>query len=104
MKDTYNTAKDKLSDYITNVKYRINNDSINHPSHYTGSEIECIDAIENSMDSVAFCGYLKGNIEKYLWRYKLKEHPIEDLKKARWYLNKLIDYETLQEEIDRYDP
>ena len=80
------------------------NDPVESPSHYTDGAIECIDAIQSSMDSLSFCGYLKGNVEKYLWRYKLKEKPIEDLKKARWYLDKLIQYETDQEVFNRYDP
>jgi len=66
-------------------------DNVNHPSHYTSGDIECIDAIEASMDQKSFCGYLKGNVMKYLWRYELKNNPVEDLKKASWYLNRLIN-------------
>ena len=44
-------------------------DVVNKPSHYNTGNIECIDAIEESMSSVAFKGYLKGNCMKYLWRY-----------------------------------
>ena len=69
------------------------NDPVNHPGHYTNGDIECIDAIKASMTSGAFCGYLKGNVEKYLWRYQLKKNPVEDLEKANWYLNRLIDEE-----------
>ena len=65
-------------------------DAVNHPSHYTGGDIECIDAIKASMTNEAFLGYLKGNIQKYLWRYEKKVAPIEDLKKAKWYLERLI--------------
>lgn len=65
-------------------------DNINHPSHYTNGDIECIDAIKASMCTVEFLGYLKGNIMKYLWRYRLKGREIEDLKKAQWYLDKLV--------------
>ncbi|ARJ43282.1 hypothetical protein B1H58_15400 [Pantoea alhagi] len=65
-------------------------DNVNHPSHYTTGGIECIDAMKASMTSEAFLGYLKGNIQKYLWRYEKKLAPAEDLKKARWYLDKLI--------------
>ncbi|UQY45045.1 DUF3310 domain-containing protein [Mixta hanseatica] len=65
-------------------------DNVNHPSHYTTGGIECIDAMKASMNSEAFCGYLKGNIQKYLWRYEKKLAPAEDLKKARWYLDRLI--------------
>ena len=69
-------------------------DNVNHPNHYTNGDIECIDAIRASMNFYLFCGYLQGNIMKYVWRYRLKGHPIEDLKKARWYIDKLI--ETLE--------
>lgn len=67
-------------------------DSINHPAHYTSGGIECIDAIESSMSHEGFEGYLKGNVLKYLWRYRNKNAPIEDLKKAQWYQNKLIKH------------
>lgn len=65
-------------------------DPVNHPSHYTSGDIECIQAIKASMTTEAYKGYLKGNILKYLWRYEKKEKPIEDLKKARAYLDWLI--------------
>ena len=65
-------------------------DPVNHPDHYTQGGIECIDAIEASMTPEAFAGYLKGNVLKYLWRYEKKVKPAEDLKKARWYLDKAI--------------
>ena len=65
-------------------------DAVNHPAHYTNGDIECIDAIRASMGQDKFCGYLKGNILKYLWRYELKEKPVQDLEKAQWYLNRLI--------------
>lgn len=68
----------------------MNNDAVNHPSHYTFGNIECIDAIEASMKPDEFRGYLKGCILKYMWRYENKEEPLQDLKKARWYLNKLV--------------
>ena len=66
-------------------------DAVNHPSHYTGSGIECIEAIKASMTPDALAGYLKGNVQKYMWRYEKKVNPIEDLKKARWYLDYLIN-------------
>ena len=66
-------------------------DAVNHPSHYTGSGIECIEAIKASMTPDALAGYLKGNVQKYLWRYEKKVNPVGDLKKARWYLDYLIN-------------
>ena len=67
------------------------NDNVNHPSHYTSGEIECIDAIKASMTPEEFRGFLKGNSMKYIWRYRQKGKPIEDLRKAEWYLKKLIE-------------
>lgn len=64
-------------------------DAVNHPSHYTDGDIECIDAIRASMSPDEFKGYLKGNVIKYLWRYRLKGREKEDIQKASWYLNKL---------------
>jgi len=67
------------------------NDNVNSPSHYTQGDIECIDAIKASMSIWEYRGYLKGNIQKYIWRYNDKLKPQEDLKKAQWYLNQLIN-------------
>lgn len=66
------------------------NDPVNHPSHYKGSNgIECIDAIQASMTTNEFCGFLKGSVLKYLWRYENKGKAVEDLAKAHWFLEKL---------------
>jgi hypothetical protein len=64
-------------------------DKVNKPAHYEGG-IECIEAIKSSMSKEAFKGYLKGNIQKYIWRYDRKG-GVEDLQKAEWYLKRLID-------------
>ncbi len=64
-------------------------DMVGAPKHYNSGNIECIDAIEESMSSHAFKGYLKGNCMKYLWRYEYKGKQVEDLQKAGWYLRKL---------------
>ena len=69
-------------------------DLVNSPPHYNQAGIECVDAIAAATDD-GFQYYLQGNIIKYLWRYRYK-NGIEDLEKAQWYLNKLI--ETLEEE------
>ena len=60
-----------------------------NPSHYKQGGVECIDAIKASLSAEGFRGYLKGNVEKYLWRYEQKGGA-EDLKKAQWYLERLI--------------
>ena len=66
-------------------------DVVNKPPHYNKGSIECINAIEASMTKEEFAGYLKGNVVKYLWRYNYKGKPTEDLKKAAWYLDRLIE-------------
>jgi hypothetical protein len=64
-------------------------DSVDKPIHYNVGGIEAIDAILAATNDLSE-GYLQGNILKYVWRYRYK-NQIEDLKKARWYLNKLIE-------------
>ena len=64
-------------------------DVVNKPPHYNKGSIECINAIEASMTKEEFAGYLKGNVVKYLWRYKDKGKPKEDLDKSNWYLERL---------------
>ena len=64
-------------------------DMVNSPSHYNQSGIECIDALE-AMTGDGFEYHLQATAVKYLWRYRYKGKPLEDLKKARWYLDKLI--------------
>ena len=71
-------------------------DTVNHPPHYNKGKVECIDAIESAVSDLngieAVC---TANAIKYLYRWKTKG-GVESLKKARWYLNKLID--TLEEQ------
>jgi len=64
-------------------------DPVHSPIHYAAGLIECIEAIEASMSPEAFKGFLKGNIQKYVWRYEAKG-GIESLQKAQWYLTRLI--------------
>lgn len=70
-------------------------DNVKNPDHYTGGDIECIDAIEASMSPTEFQGFCKGNALKYLWRYRHK-NGLEDLEKAGVYLQWLK--ESLGEE------
>ena len=60
-------------------------DNVNHPKHYTGhpSGIECIQITEY----MSFC---LGNAVKYIWRADLKNDAIEDLEKAKWYIEREI--------------
>ena len=66
------------------------NDAVQHPSHYTQGGIECIEAIKASMTADGFCDYCKGNIVKYIWRWRDKG-GVEDLRKASVYLDWLIN-------------
>lgn len=65
-------------------------DMVNCPPHYRQGNVECIDAIQAALTPEEFLGYCKGNVMKYTWRSHFKG-KIEDLKKARWYLNKVVD-------------
>jgi hypothetical protein len=65
-------------------------DMVNHPSHYTVGDIECIDAIKAALTEEEFRGYCKGNALKYIWREKHKGGE-ESMKKAEWHLNKLTE-------------
>tara|TARA_R100000329_G_scaffold121003_2_gene99717 strand:+ start:776 stop:979 length:204 start_codon:yes stop_codon:yes gene_type:complete len=64
---------------------------VNSPKHYRMQGVEAIDILEMSMTEEEFMGYLKGNMLKYIMRYKHKNKPKEDLQKAEWYLKKLIE-------------
>ena len=67
-------------------------DNVNHPSHYTQGKIECIDAIAEATKHLRGIEATDtGNILKYMWRWNNK-NGLEDLRKARWYLNHLISH------------
>ncbi len=66
-------------------------DNVNHPVHYTAGDIECIDAIESATTGLTGIeAYNTGAAIKYLWRWKRK-NGVEDLQKAQWYINRLIE-------------
>jgi hypothetical protein len=73
----------------------IQEDAVNHPSHYVDGGIECIEAIEAQLTNDEYRGYLKGNIAKYVWRERMKGST-ESLKKAQWYLGRLIQLDEAQ--------
>lgn len=64
-------------------------DPVNRPAHYTSGGIECIDAMQAAFGAEAVKDFCLCNAFKYLWRHRQK-NGVEDLKKARWYLNRLI--------------
>ncbi|TIN82694.1 DUF3310 domain-containing protein [Mesorhizobium sp.] len=66
-------------------------DAVNHPPHYTAhpSGVECITIVEHM-------GFCLGNAIKYIWRADLKGNAIEDLEKARFYLDREIEKRRAQ--------
>ena len=65
-------------------------DKVNHPSHYTGGKVECIDALEAATkDLIGIQAVCTANAIKYLWRWKRKNGR-EDLEKAKWYIDRLL--------------
>lgn len=74
------------------------NDNVNSPSHYNQSGLECIDAMaamSNGVEMDPHSSYCWQNAFKYLWRWPYK-NGVEDLRKARWYIDRLI---KMQENI-----
>ena len=70
-------------------------DNVNNPSHYGQGKIECIEYIRDVLTPEEYIGYLRGNVAKYLhrWRYK---NGLEDLRKAQWYLAELTRFQGTQ--------
>ncbi len=89
-------APERLGDFMSRMmSTEVENESADNvnPQHYKKYKLETIDNIQNSMTHEEFIGYLKGNIKKYIDRYRDKG-GVEDLKKSRWYLDKLIEVES----------
>lgn len=72
-------------------------DNVQHPSHYTGGSIECIDAMTETQGVEAVKNFCICNAFKYLWRHD-KKNGVEDVKKAAWYLNKFVELEEKKDE------
>ena len=79
------------TDHIANVSRQLN-DNVNSPSHYNSGSVECIDAIEAMLSPEEYTGYLRGNSLKYRWRFRYKGKPVEDLRKANWYEDRLLKF------------
>jgi len=71
-------------------------DLVNQPPHYRAGDVECIEAIEAALGD-GYKYYLQGCIIKYIWRYEHKGNPEQDLRKADWYLERLIDIAAANE-------
>ena len=84
-------------DWLDIDKFK-SDDRVNSPSHYTSGRVEAIDIIEDAVKDAPTPGkgVLQSQVLKYVLRVWLKDNPLEDLKKAQWYLSRLI--KKLEEE------
>lgn len=81
---------DECTKYEEGEKMSKTNDAVNHPQHYCHGGIETIDIVKAKMSPERFRGFLQGNVIKYVTRAEFKGKQLEDLKKAAWYLDRLI--------------
>ena len=105
--DEINTEINKLNDKLKNISESMNdivrlvlsegesdsastNDNVNHPSHYETGNFECIDVMIETQGKEAFMDFCICNVFKYIYRHNSK-NGIEDIKKAKWYLDKYIE-------------
>lgn len=82
-------SMDKMAEYVEKYLEGVKTDPVNRPAHYASGSIECIDAMQAAFGGDAVKDFCLCNAFKYLWRHRQK-NGVEDLKKARWYLNRLI--------------
>lgn len=75
----------------------MSSDNVNRPAHYTAGKVECIEALEAMLGSYNFQSLLRGQVVKYMWRMDKKGTPLEDARKAQFYLNKLVA--VMEEEL-----
>lgn len=75
-----------------------NDSRVDHPDHYNAGPVECIDALQSALTPEEFAGFCKGNALKYIWREQHKG-GIESLRKAVWYLERLIQSRELAESL-----
>lgn len=105
--DEINAEINKLNDKLANISGCINdivqlvlsegesdststNDNVNHPSHYETGNFECIDVMIETQGKEAVMDFCVCNAFKYIYRHNNK-NGIEDIKKAKWYLDKYIE-------------
>ena len=78
-----------LLDTVDTFTKMMEEDMVNHPKHYKAYPLENLEVIKGSMNFDEYAGFLKGNALKYLYRYRTKGKPVEDLEKAIFYINEL---------------
>lgn len=82
-------ARARMEEIAKELSKAIPDYIIDHPPHYTTGKFEVIDYIQDKLGTEMFEGFCIGNVLKYVSRYRLKG-GLEDLKKAAWYLNRII--------------
>lgn len=80
---------DKADDLVREEKF--SGDEVNEPQHYNYGKYETIDVIVDTLGEYEAIHYCHGNVLKYTMRMWHKGKPITDCKKARWYMNKMIE-------------
>ena len=80
------------SKHIADIVYEIDskNDIVNHPGHYETGKFECIEVMQEALGTDAVKDFCICNAFKYLYRHKRK-NGLEDVKKAKWYIDKFLD-------------
>ena len=75
------------------ITQKVITDRVNHPSHYTRGRVEVIDVIEDAVEYAPTntTAVLQAQIIKYILRMWNKDNPYEDARKAKWYLERLIN-------------
>lgn len=77
------------------MPFKKKHDPVSRPAHYNNGKVECIEYIKQQLGS-EFPSYLEGSAIKYIHRHRMKDANIQDLQKAKWYIDKLIaHYEEL---------
>lgn len=77
-------------------------DPVNHPAHYkSATGVECIDLIIDRLGLDIAIGFCLGNTFKYLYRCGAKGAPMQDVKKAHWYLSKFIELKQIYDSEKR---
>lgn len=78
-------------DFPPTLETLLDDDSIFSPTHYNQGSIECIEALQACMSEEEYRGFCRGNAIKYLWRLNDKATPEQNLKKARWYIDTMLE-------------
>lgn len=99
---------ENLKNLIEDIDFRMsiidkaksfNNDIVNHPGHYETGKFECIEVMQEALGVDAVKNFCVCNAFKYIYRHKRK-NGLEDIKKAKWYIDKLLELSEEESNID----